>query len=117
TVAALRRAPSDAIELEPWLGRVVRNLAWRRRRGESRRADHEARAEPPRREPSPAETLERLDLQRAIVDAVRAIDEPFRTTVVLRYFEGKSSAEIAAAQRVPASTVRWRLMRGLEEVR
>jgi RNA polymerase sigma-70 factor (ECF subfamily) len=117
TVAALLHAPSDEHALAPWLSRVVRNFAWRRRRGEQRRADREARATGPAPEPTPAETLERLDLQRALVEAVRAIDEPLRTTLVLRYFEGKSSADIAREQRIPPGTVRWRLDRGLDQLR
>lgn len=117
TVAALLHAPARERELAPWLSRVVRNFARRRRRGERRRADREAQAGAPEPESGPADTLERLELQQTVVEAVRAIEEPLRTTLVLRYFEGKTSAEIARVQRVPAGTVRWRLARGLAELR
>jgi len=117
TLAALLHAPAGDAELAPWLSRVVRNFVARRRRGEARRSEHEGRAAPRRPEPSPAETVERLDLQRTLVDAVLAIEEPLRTTLVLRYFEGKSSAEIARLQGIPAGTVRWRLQRGLQALR
>ena len=117
TVAALVHPPAGDVGLEPWLSRVVRNFAFRRRRAETRRAEREALAMPPLREPTPAETVERLDLQRALVEIVLTIDEPLRTTIVLRYFESKSSAEIARLQHIPAGTVRWRIKRGLEELR
>jgi RNA polymerase sigma-70 factor (ECF subfamily) len=117
TVAALLRAPASDAPLEPWLARVVRNFAFRRRRGDARRAEHEARASGPPSERTPAETLEEIETQRLLLDAVREIDEPLRTTLVMRYFEGKSSAEIARVQRVPPGTVRWRLKRALDELR
>ena len=46
-----------------------------------------------------------------------ALEEPFRSTVMLRYFEGLSSSEIARQAEIPASTVRWRLKRGLDTIR
>ena len=117
TVAALSHAPAREAELEPWLSRVVRNFAWRRRRGEQRRADREALLPPRDPQPTPADTLERLDLQQQVIEAVRSIDEPLRTALVQHYLEGKTSEKIAREQRVPAGTVRWRLKRGLEELR
>ena len=52
-----------------------------------------------------------------LAKTVLALVEPYRTTVLLRYFEGLSSAEIARRTGVPSATVRWRLMRALEELR
>ena len=116
-VAAWRRPPSTDQPLERWLARVVRNFASKRRRGDARRSEHEARA--PSGDPAagPERTLEQLELQRVLVDAVAQLDEPLRTTLVLRWFEGRTSVEIARLQRVPEGTVRWRLKRGLEELR
>src|SRR5262245_18711430 len=116
-VAALRHPPAVDRPLEPWLARVARNFALRRRRGERRRAAHELATEPAREAPTPAQTVERLELQRTVVEAVLALEEPFRTTLVQRYFEGQTAAEIARTFGVPASTVRWREMRGLAELR
>jgi RNA polymerase sigma-70 factor (ECF subfamily) len=116
-IAALRHPPERGVALEAWLSRVVRNFAWRWRRSETRRADHEARATLEPRDPGPSETLERLDTQRVLLDAVRSLDEPFRTAVVQHYFEGRNSSAIALSLGVPPSTVRWRLKRGLEQLR
>src|SRR6185436_3529802 len=100
-----------------WLASVVRNLAWKRRRGEARRTARELRATSTRTTPSPDETLARLETARKLVEAVASIEEPFRTTLLLRYFEERTSVEIANLQGVPAGTVRWRLKRGLELLR
>lgn len=116
-VAAWRRPPASDQPLEPWLARVVRNFASKRRRGDTRRAAHEARAPEPGPPPAPERTLEQLELQRVLVEAVAQLDEPLRTTLVQRWFEGRSSVEIAQLLGVPEGTVRWRLKRGLEELR
>ncbi len=116
-IVAWRRAPRDGGALEPWLSCVLRNLAWKRRRSALRRVEHEGRAEGPRPQADPRETAERLDLQRRVLEAVQSLEEPLRTTLVLRYFEGRNSAEIAQLQGVPAGTVRWRLSRAIEELR
>jgi RNA polymerase sigma-70 factor (ECF subfamily) len=116
-IAAIAHPPLADRPLEPWLARVVRNLAWKRRRGEARRALHERAACADRAVPGPEATAERLELQRTVLAAIEAISEPFRTTVVERYLEGRSSAEIARALGVPEGTVRWRLKRGLAELR
>lgn len=116
-IAAWRHQPDAQRALEPWLARVVRNFAWKRRRSDQRRTEHELRSPAREATAAPASTAERLELQRLLVDAVAALEEPLRTTVVLHYFEGRTSAEIALAQGIPAGTVRWRLKRGLDELR
>jgi RNA polymerase sigma-70 factor (ECF subfamily) len=116
-IVAWRSAPQDGGALEPWLSRVLRNLASKRRRSAARRKEHEVRGRGPSPEADPHDTAERLDLQRRVLEAVQSIEEPLRTTLVLRYFEGRTSAEIAQLQGVPAGTVRWRLSRALEQLR
>lgn len=116
-LAALLHPPPAGVELRPWLAQVVRRLAWRRARSERRRSERESAANGPAGHDGPGETLARLDLQGALLEAVRALEEPVRTTIVQRYFEGRTAAEIAAASGVPASTVRARLARGLELLR
>src|SRR5262249_23526210 len=45
------------------------------------------------------------------------LEEPFRETVLLRYYEDMSCADIARMKGMPAGTVRWRLKTGLDRVR
>lgn len=116
-IAALRHPPRSDRPLEAWLARVVRNFAWKRRRSEARRVEHEHRAAASELTSGPEVTLERLELQRTVLGAVEAIREPFRTVLVERYLEGRSSADIARAQGLPEGTVRWRLKRAVDELR
>ena len=43
---------------------------------------------------------ERLSVQREVVDAVLAMDEPYRGVVLLHHFEGQSIASIARRRGV-----------------
>jgi len=116
-VAALTRPPAKSVSLKGWMARVLRNRAIEeRRRAEHRRARERGVGgrEP---EPSADVLLERLDLQREIADAVRELDEPYRSTLLLRYFEGLTPKEIARRTDEPVRTVHSRLNRGLGRLR
>jgi RNA polymerase sigma factor (sigma-70 family) len=115
--AALSRPPREAGPLRPWLAGVARNLARMRARSSGRRARREESAERPEPAPSPEELVARVEMQQQVARRVLDLDEPFRSTLLLRYFEGCSAAEIARRQKVPAGTVRWRLKRGLDDLR
>lgn len=58
--------------------------------------------------PAPGDPIG-ADEAAAVRDAVRALPPVFRQTVVLRYFEDKSLAEMAEVMAVPLSTVKSRL--------
>jgi RNA polymerase sigma factor (sigma-70 family) len=117
-IAALRSPPDPTRPARPWLAEVLRNFARRQAR------DQEARD---RREsattmdavavPSPEELLERAEAHRILAELVVALPEPYRTTVLLRYYEGLASTAIASAAGVPEGTVRWRLKDGLRRLR
>ncbi|MAG57105.1 MAG: hypothetical protein CMJ83_12500 [Planctomycetes bacterium] len=114
---ALRRPPRQRTRLLAWLLTVARRLALTRRdqgRAQDRR---EQRAAPPARSPSPDEAVDRLLVHRDVVDAVVSLDEPFRSTLVLRYLEDLSTDAVAKRQGVPAATVRVRLVRAREKLR
>jgi protocatechuate 3,4-dioxygenase beta subunit len=52
-----------------------------------------------------------------VVDAVLLLHEPYRTTVVLRFYEDLEPAEIARRLGINGATVRTRLKRGLDMLR
>ncbi len=116
-ITALERPPRSLESLRGWLASVARSLARQRTRGEERRTRREAVAARAERIPSAAEVVEREALRSAVVQAVLALPEPSRTTVLLRFYEEKSPREIAALLRVPVETVRTRLKRGLARLR
>jgi RNA polymerase sigma factor (sigma-70 family) len=117
-VAASQR-PDEERSLRPWLARVVRNLARTRRRGAARRDEREAAYEDAtgRAVPTPAELIERVELQRVVAGEVIALAEPYRSTVLLHFFEGLTSAQIARRLGIPDGTVRRRLKTALDQLR
>jgi len=115
-VAALERPPGDARNLRGWLARVVANVARQRGRAEARRAGRERDRARPEAVPSTAELAGRAALQRDVVGHVLALDEPFRTVVLLRFFEGLAPRTIAARLDVPVKTVNSRLQRAFAKL-
>ena len=118
--AAMAARPAADRPAEPWLATVVRNLArtrWRRGRVRQHAGEALAAEQAAVVAPSPAELLERAQLQRALVELVVELEEPYRTAILLRYYEGKTPAEIAAREGVPGGTVRWRLSEGIERLK
>jgi len=109
--------PREAGALRGFVAGVVRNLKRSERRATLRRSARELAAARPEALPSPAELVERAELQRLLVESVLALDEGERTAILLRYFENLSAEEIAARSDLPAGTVRSRLSRGLERLR
>src|SRR5262249_13100702 len=120
-VAALRRPPGRPGPLRPWLGQVLRNFARMRHRAGVVRRDHREEVERLEQErtgpPSPEALLGRLEMERLLGRLVAELPEPYRSTVLLRYSEGLTPAEIARHQGIPAGTVRWRLKTGLDRLR
>jgi RNA polymerase sigma-70 factor (ECF subfamily) len=116
-LAALDAPPATAEHPRAWLATVVRRLVRRDRLDDDLRVGHEQRAV--RREPEPAadEVVARAALQHEISAAVLALAEPYRTALLLRFFEDRPPRAIAKTTRVPVETVRTRVKRGLELLR
>jgi RNA polymerase sigma-70 factor (ECF subfamily) len=116
-LAALTQPPKRTDAPRAWLASVVRSFARRAARSEARRERHESSAPPAGPAPPVHEVVARAETQRALVDAVLALDEPYRTALLLRFFENRSPRAIAKETRAPVETVRTRLKRGLELLR
>lgn len=118
--AAIENPPhfyGDVPRLRRWLSGVVRNLvarAWSRERDRSARESRYASAEDGRGED---DANRRLDLHQVLVAAVQGLSEPYRSTIVSRYFDELTTREIAAQQGVPQATVRKRLSRATDLLR
>ena len=116
-VAALWAEPDSGRPLRPWLGTVLGNFARQRARRRDRRAAREERGATPEALPSAADLTEKAESQKLLMEELLGLDESLREVLLLRYFEELSSAEIARRQGIPASTVKSRLQRGLDELR
>jgi RNA polymerase sigma-70 factor (ECF subfamily) len=116
-LAAAAHPPSDRERVAGWLRRVATNVALKLRRGESRRTQFERVAAPREALPPTDEAVERLEAQRDVIDAVRSLDEKYRTVIVLRFFEEQSAREIARRLEMPVASVRTRLQRAVELLR
>jgi RNA polymerase sigma-70 factor (ECF subfamily) len=115
--AALTHPPRRSGPLRPWLAEILRNAFRKRLRGETRRTRREQAVPMSEAVPSPEALVERAEMQRLLARLVLELDEPCRQTVLLRYYERLSSADIARKLGIPAGTVRARLSHGLARVR
>ncbi|MEJ7603227.1 MAG: sigma-70 family RNA polymerase sigma factor [Kofleriaceae bacterium] len=116
-IAAATGAPTDR-PLRPWLGRVALNLARMSGRSQARRTRREEVFHAPANlVPTPEELIRRVELQRLVAGEVLALREPYRSTVLLHYFEELSCAEIARRLQLSDGTVRRRLKVALDELR
>lgn len=108
-VAALQRPPRAGTSLRPWLATVIRNRVRQDVRGGLRRRAREEDRFDDREVPSPDDLAELADQQRRVVQAVLALGQPHRNTVLLHYYGGLAPREIAKREGIPASTVRTQL--------
>lgn len=116
-VDALESPPRDARNVRGWFASVVRNAASQARRSETRRTEREKAAAREEALPDTAELVARASLQRDLVGHVLALEEPYRRTILLRFFQGLEVREIAQQEGVELSTVRTRLQRGIAKLR
>ncbi len=116
-VDALRSPPVHGRGIRGWLATILRRRARDSWRSASRRAGREEAAARPEAVRSAADVVAEADLHRRVVEAVLALEEPFRGTLLLRFYEDRTPAAIAAAQGIPAATVHSRIRRGLERLR
>ncbi len=116
-LAALQHPPTENKPLRTWLVRVVRNFARKEHRGQNRRRKHEKEAPSPQGVPSTEDVVAREEVRRQVVEAVLRLRNPYRSTILLRYFENLPPLEIAKRFNIPVDTVKTRLKRGLKQLR
>ena len=114
---ALRRAPDDPAQARGWLATVLQNLATTKARSEGRRHAREQSVARGEATDSTANVVERAGLHREVIEAVMALDEPCRKTILMRYFDELPPREIATRTGTPLATVKGRLARGLDVLR
>jgi len=116
-LAALEKPPSTGKPLKRWLSVVVRNFAKLTQRSESRRSKYESKRDVPVQYATPEEITMREEIRQNLVKSLLSLSEPYRTTIILRYYEDLTAGEIAEHMEVPLETVKTRIQRGLAQLR
>jgi RNA polymerase sigma-70 factor (ECF subfamily) len=116
-LSALRSPPRSHTSVRSWLRQVLKRHAYQRYRAEVARAGREAAAARPENTPGAAALVARTEVQSRVIREVLELDEPYRTTVLLRYVEELPPREVAVRTNAPVETVRARLRRARERLR
>ncbi|MCI0589030.1 MAG: sigma-70 family RNA polymerase sigma factor [Planctomycetes bacterium] len=116
-LAALEHPPRTGDAPRSWLAKVLRNFAKRSARAEARRKCREEAAARPEAHPSAEEIVARETTRRRMLEAVLALEEPYRSAVLLRFYEELPPRAIAKKLGVPVETVRTRIKRAIESLR
>ena len=116
-LAALKRPPADHSRLRQWLGAVACRLALRFRRSDTRRARRERHAAKRDGVASTVDVASALEIQRCVVEEVIALEEPYRSTIVRRYFHGMTTKALAGEMSVSVKTVQSRIARARDQLR
>lgn len=115
----LRGSGPGSGRFRAWIAAVVRNLVTTHHRDRARRARlaTTARLATDDASEDPSAALARLEAHELLVAAVRALEEPYRTAILLRWFEGLPPRAIARRLDVPVRTVHTRLQRAMAHLR
>lgn len=116
-VIALQRPPRERSKARPWFASVLRNLLREHARGEHRRRQREETSARREALESTEELVLKVNLQRELVEIVLELAEPYRSAVLLRFFEGLPPRAIARRLQVPVTTVQSRITRALRLLR
>ena len=108
---------NDPRVLRSWLSRVAQNFARKGQRNEQRRTIRERQAAQPEHLPSTDSLVQRVEAQQHVAALVVELEEPYRSVILWRYFEGLTPKQIASQQEMPITTVKTRLQRALTQLR
>lgn len=102
-----------------WLHGIARNIVRAGRRSGARSAAREQDygMEQPQFAPGSDEVIERTARARQLIDAVLALEEPYRTAVLLAYEERLDAPAIASRTGVSPAAARKRISRGIQQLR
>ena len=120
--------------LKTWIYRIALHEAANRKRWWFRHKAHETSIEPPEsegnrsgdeamqsaltdRHESPFDNVAQSELRQRVEAELRRVDEPYRTTLILRDLEEMSYEEIAEILQISLGTVKSRLTRGRQALK
>ncbi|MEM9382051.1 MAG: sigma-70 family RNA polymerase sigma factor [Planctomycetota bacterium] len=115
-VAALQRPRGSELPSTNWFRRALLNRVLDDWRSSSRRRERERRAARGEAD-SPEDPAELAERHRHLATAALELPEPYRTVILLRYFEDRTPREIAARTDRSIPAVKKQLQRGLDQLR
>lgn len=113
----LQHPPRGVRSLRGWIATALRRDRYDSRRAAESRAHRESVVAPAETLPSAEELVAKADALKRVVVAVMDLTEPYRSTILYRFFEDLPPSAIAERQGVPVETVRTRLKRALAQLR
>jgi len=116
-LTVLRPGGEEPRKVRGWLAGAVRRMALTTRRADARRRRRERSAARCESLPSAAQTAGSIEVLRLLLEAIESLEEPYRRTIMLRFFDNRSPREIARAEGIPVNTVRSHISRGIEQLR
>ncbi|MFH0946141.1 MAG: sigma-70 family RNA polymerase sigma factor [Planctomycetota bacterium] len=116
-VAALQNRGGPPRSIRAWLGKILLNMVREAHRREARRRQREAAAAGRDYVPSTFDVVDRASTHTSVAQAVLALKEPYRTVILMRFFDGLPPRKIASLLDAPVSTIETRLQRGLDRLR
>ena len=123
-VAALEHPPESDGAIRSWFSRVIRNFTASLYRGEKRRRKYEQdslqiekNAAADETTISAEEVAIRKEALRHMTEAVVALEEPYLSIIMLRFYEDLPAREAAEKLGIPHETAKTQIQRGLEKLR
>jgi RNA polymerase sigma-70 factor (ECF subfamily) len=127
---AIRKFRGEA-KFSTWLCSIVINLSKNRIKQMRARLQREGpsiddpvetqegqlRRDPPSREPSVLEQLEKKEIQTKVQACIKSLDDEYREVLVLRDIQGFSYDEIRDILKIPDGTVKSRLFRARDALK
>jgi RNA polymerase sigma-70 factor (ECF subfamily) len=107
-------ARAEAAVISAWLHQVTRNLCMDTKRSEKRRRRREEEVATREVNPGGMDAVEAADTRAAVERGLMRLSEDQREVLVLRLFDDKSYAEIAAITGRKVGTVGWLISVGMK---
>lgn len=116
-LAAKARALQGHAQLGGWLFRATRYCAANAQREQNRRQRHEKEAPLMQTQTAPDEQANWEELYPVLDEAVTGLGGADRDAVLLRYYQGKTMAEVATALGIGDEAAKKRVQRAVEKLR
>lgn len=116
-LTALEHPPAIPHSPRGWLSTVVRNFAVTLHRRENRRKKYEQASVHSTSMTTPDEIALRKEAIRQMTQAVLSLEEPYLSTIIMRFYEDLPVKDVAERLGMPLETVKTRIQRGLRILR